>query len=82
MGTNSGNLRIIKLTPKQAEVYQLIHNNPDITQKDIMKFFTITRSTLKDHLGVLDNNNILKIKLINSRGTKSYRVNKRIKVCV
>ncbi len=72
---------MIKLTPKQSEVYTLIHNNPDITKKEMMIYFGVTQSTIKDHLYVLDMNRLLRTKLLNSKGLKSYRVNRR-KVCV
>ena len=72
---------MIKLTPKQSEVYTLIHNNPDITKKEMMIYFGVTQSTIKDHLYALDMNRLLKTKLLNSKGLKSYRVNRR-KVCV
>jgi len=73
---------MIKLTPKQSEVYTLIHNNPDITQREMMVYFGTTKSTIKDHIYVLEYHNLLKTKLLNSKGLKSYRVNKRLKVYV
>jgi len=73
---------MIKLTPKQSEVYTLIHNNPDITQREMMIYFGTTKSTVKDHIYILEYHNLLKTKLLNSKGLKSYRVNKRLRVCV
>jgi len=73
---------MIKLTPKQTEVYTLIYNNPDISTRDILAFFDLTRSTLKEHMEKLKRNGLIKYKVIDGHGTRAWRVDKRIKICV
>lgn len=73
---------MINLTPKQAEIYTLIYNNPDITYREIMQFFDITRSTMKEHIESLRRKKLLLDKTIDGQGTKSFKIDKRKKVIV
>lgn len=68
------------LRNNQIKVYNLIKDNPGVSQRELSSFMGIRRSTLQIELFPLLDMNFIREKVLNKKGKKGYWIDKRKRI--